>query len=219
MLSVNNLCLTRSNTPFEWSFEVNQGQFLAIVGQSGLGKSTLLQTLLGFETADSGKLCWQGENLHTLSTAQRPFGVLFQTHNVFEHLDVKTNLAFGLTPSAKLNKAQNQAVISAAERFDVHSLLKQRCDTLSGGQQQRVALARVFLQNKPILLLDEPFSALDPKLRQEGLRWVVELQKAQHTTVLLVTHHLDEILPHADSVLEGVSTTQWNQYPAHSFLT
>ncbi|WP_320824074.1 ATP-binding cassette domain-containing protein [Reinekea sp.] len=214
MLEVTELATHIDDNRFEWSFEVPRNTLLAVVGGSGIGKSSLLNTLLGLRPAQSGTIHWCGQDVGRLALQQRPFGVLFQSHNLFDHLSVTTNLALGLVPSARLNAAQRKQLIAAAERFQLSEFLNQRASELSGGQQQRVALARVFLQNKPVLLLDEPFSSLDPALRADGLAWVKDMQREHGTTVILVTHHLTEMLRDVDSVLEGVSSTVWKQYPA-----
>jgi thiamine transport system ATP-binding protein len=214
MLEVQQLAMHIDDHGFEWSFTVPHNRLLAVVGGSGIGKSSLLNTLLGLRPAQSGTILWCGQDVARLPLQQRPFGVLFQSHNLFDHLSVTTNLALGLAPSARLNARQRQQLAVAAKRFQLTELLHNRAGALSGGQQQRVALARVFLQNKPVLLLDEPFSSLDPALRADGLAWVKELQREHGTTVILVTHHLTEMAADVDSVLEGVSSTLWKQYPA-----
>jgi len=214
MLDVKQLAMHLDNHSFEWSFALPHNKLLAVVGGSGIGKSSLLNTLLGLRPAQSGKIFWCGQDVARLPLQQRPFGVLFQSHNMFDHLSVTTNLALGLAPSARLNAPQRQQLAAAAERFQLTELLAKRAGELSGGQQQRVALARVFLQNKPVLLLDEPFSSLDPALRADGLAWVKDMQREHGTTVILVTHHLAEMAADVDSVLEGVSSTLWKQYPA-----
>ena len=214
MLDVKQLAMHLDDHSFEWSFALPHNKLLAVVGGSGIGKSSLLNTLLGLRPAQSGKIFWCGQDVARLPLQQRPFGVLFQSHNLFDHLSVTTNLALGLAPSARLNAPQRQQLAAAAERFQLTELLAKRAGELSGGQQQRVALARVFLQNKPVLLLDEPFSSLDPALRADGLAWVKDMQREHGTTVILVTHHLAEMAADVDSVLEGVSSTLWKQYPA-----
>lgn len=209
MLEVNQVKTRWAEQPFHWHFQVQPGQLMAIVGASGIGKSTLLNVLCGLHNAESGDVQWQGQSVLPVPIHQRPFGILFQSHNLFEHLSVEINLALGLNPSGKLSSEQHQALLQAAERFGIGTLLARKPNALSGGQQQRVALARVFLQHKPILLLDEPFSSLDPALRQEGLDWVKDMQASQGTTVLLVTHHLDEMLSVTDQVLLGLSGDRW----------
>ncbi|TXR53004.1 ATP-binding cassette domain-containing protein [Reinekea thalattae] len=209
MLKVDKLTIQRDAQSFCWDFQLAEGELLAVVGQSGVGKSTLISALLGFQLPSSGDLSWHGQPLTQLSVAQRPFGVLFQQDNIFEHLSVYQNIAFGLQTHGKLNAVEKQQLLSAAERFNLSSLLKKRASDLSGGEQQRVALARVFLQNKPILLLDEPFSSLDPSLREEGMGWVQDMRKEQNSAVILVTHHLSEIEHKVSAVLHGHSADSW----------
>lgn len=209
MLEVKRLSAQMGERYFHWDFALAQGALLAVIGASGLGKSTLLNVLCGLQSPTGGDVIWQGESLLSMPLAQRPFSVLFQANNLFDHLSVELNLALGLNPSGKLNDRQNDQLLTAARRFDLHTLLSRRPDQLSGGQQQRVALARVFLQQKPVLLLDEPFSSLDPALRQDGLNWVQEIQREQNSSVILVTHHLDEMLTATDAVLLGLESEQW----------
>lgn len=212
MLKVEQLQANIAGQPFQWDLQLPAKQMLAITGASGVGKSTLLNVLLGFKPASGGRVYWQDESVLQQKTSARPFGVLFQKDNLFEHLSVERNLAFGLQSSGKISDKNRDLIKTAAARFQLNNMLAKKCMNLSGGQQQRVALARVFLQNKPILLLDEPFSSLDPELREQGLEWVVEMQKEQGTTVLMVTHHLNEVEHVADQILEGVSSTVWKQY-------
>ncbi|WP_108125098.1 ATP-binding cassette domain-containing protein [Saccharospirillum mangrovi] len=209
MLEVKRLSAQLGERYFQWDFLLPQGLLLAVIGASGLGKSTLLNVLCGLQNPIGGDVFWRGESLLGMPVAQRPFSVLFQSNNLFDHLSVETNLALGLQPSGKLTEAQHDRLHTAARRFDLHNLLSRRPDQLSGGQQQRVALARVFLQQKPVLLLDEPFSSLDPALRQEGLNWVQEIQREHNSSVILVTHHLDEMLTATDAVLLGLQSEQW----------
>lgn len=213
MLEVKGLSAKRDNTSFQWSFEVEPSSLVAVVGESGVGKSTLISTLLGFHPQESGEIRWLGKDIAHQSVADRPFGVLFQQNNLFEHLTVFQNMAFGLDANAKLSSNQKKQLEQAAERFGLGSYLKKRASDLSGGQQQRVALARVFLQNKPVLLLDEPFSSLDKDLREEGMRWVKDIQREHNTAVIMVTHHLDEISHQVDSVLRARSSSDWYQFP------
>ena len=214
MLDVQQLIARQSNEQFAWHFQLAAGQFMAVSGASGIGKSSLLNCLLGFIQPSAGRIYWCNEELTSRPVQQRPFSILFQQNNLFEHLTVAKNLALGLSPSGRLTDSQQQQVLRFAQRFQLTDQLNRKAVQLSGGQQQRVALARVFLQNKPVLLLDEPFSALDPAFREQGLTWVRELQKQQGTTIIMVTHHLNEVIDAADCVLEGISSQHWNQYPA-----
>jgi len=214
MLEVKQLTTVIADHEFQWSFSLREKQLVAVVGGSGIGKTSLLNTLLGFCKAVSGEVLWHGRDVSAVPIQKKPFGILFQNNNLFEHLTVEKNLSLGLEPSGRLDDRQKALVSEAANRFQINTQLSKKASNLSGGQQQRVALARVFLQSKPILLLDEPFSALDPDLRAEGLLWVKDMQRERGTTVILVTHHLMEVRSHADSVLEGVSSTSWTQYAA-----
>lgn len=214
MLEINRLTCQLGAHRFCWDFTVQPQAFLAITGASGLGKSSLLNALLGFLPAASGQVLWNGQDLTEQPVSSRPFGVLFQRDNLFEHLNVEKNLALGLSSSGRLTEEQREQLTKAAKRFQIDDLLRKRAGSLSGGQQQRVALSRVFLQSRPVLLLDEPFSSLDPGLRRDGLAWVQELQREQQSTILMVTHHLTEIREAATQVLEGVSSDHWTQYPA-----
>jgi len=209
VLDVKQMATRLGDQDFHWEFKLGAGDLMAIVGASGLGKSTLLNVLCGLLPATGGEVRWQDRNVLNQPVHRRPFGILFQSHNLFEHLSIEVNLALGIHPSGRLHEADRERVLTAARRFDIANLLDRTPDQLSGGQQQRAALARVFLQRKPILLLDEPFSSLDPALRQEGLNWVRDMQAEQGSTVLLVTHHLDEMLPATDQVLLGLTSEQW----------
>lgn len=217
MLEVKRLSAQLGERYFHWDFSLRQGALLAVIGASGLGKSTLLNVLCGLQAPISGDVFWQGQSLLSTPIAQRPFSVLFQANNLFDHLSVELNLALGLNPSGKLSAAESDQLLTAARRFDLHTLLSRRPDQLSGGQQQRVALARVFLQQKPLLLLDEPFSSLDPALRQDGLNWVQEIQREHNSAVILVTHHLDEMLTVTDAVLFGLESEQWLNFSLAEF--
>ncbi len=214
MLELRDVVVEQGANHFDWCFQLPKGQFLAITGGSGIGKSTLLNCLLGFVQPTQGAILWDDADLSSVSVQNRPFGILFQQNNLFDHLSVEKNLALGLSPSSRLSAEQKEQLLSYAERFQLSPLLKKKCTQLSGGEQQRVALARVFLQDKPVLLLDEPFSSLDPALRKEGLEWVKELKQEQNSTIIMVTHHLEEIHSAVDSILEGVSSQHWKQYPA-----
>ena len=171
-----------------------------LLGRSGSGKSTLLSLLAGFIPAASGTATVNGESILTLPPAKRPFTLLFQQDNLFEHLTVYQNIGLGIRPDLRLNPAQQEILIQAATRLQIEDLLDRRPPSLSGGQQQRVALARCMVRRKPFLLLDEPFSALDPALRQEMMHEVKELATEHQIGVLLVSHQPQEARQHVDWV-------------------
>lgn len=193
MLRLTNLQCGYTATAFCFNFQAHVGEILAVVGPSGAGKSTLLNLIAGFATSSRGQLYLAGHNHTHSAPSQRPISMLFQTHNLFPHLTVAQNIGLGLHPGLRLTPTQWQRVHALAARLQLLELLQRLPAQLSGGQQQRVALARCLLRRQPILLLDEPFSALDPGLRCELLLLLKELQCEQPFTILLVSHHLLEI--------------------------
>ncbi|MGD8117249.1 thiamine ABC transporter ATP-binding protein [Vibrio sp. TRT 29B02] len=177
---------------FHFDVSVAQGSVVALMGPSGAGKSTLLALVAGFIEPSSGRIEVNGANLVGQEPHQRPFAMLFQEHNLFAHLTVRQNIALGLHPGLKLTAEQNKQVEQAAKQVGVEEYLERLPEQLSGGQRQRVALARSFVQPHPIWLLDEPFSALDPILREEMLGLVKTLARERQITVLMVTHHISD---------------------------
>ena len=198
MLFVEKLQTRRQGRLFEFSLQLQPGEIGLLLGRSGSGKSTLLEMLAGFLPISGGTLLADGQNIAALPPAQRPFTMLFQQHNLFEHLTVRQNIGLGLQPNLKLSKPEQQALLQAAERVQIGELLDRLPTSLSGGQQQRVALARCLVRRKPYLLLDEPFSALDPALRQEMMQEVRQLATEHNIGVLLVSHQPQEAKDQAD---------------------
>ncbi len=199
-LRCSGLSLKRSGEAFSFDFTLARGELLVLVGPSGAGKSTLLDLLGGFTQADAGSLCWQGQDLLALPPAERPFTTLFQSNNLFDHLTVRQNIGLGLRANLRLNTAQWLIIEQVAERLGLATQLERLPPQLSGGQQQRVALARCLVRHRPFLLLDEPFSALDPALRHEMLREVQRLAHEQQIGVLLISHHPEEARGVADRI-------------------
>jgi thiamine transport system ATP-binding protein len=158
------------------------------MGPSGAGKSTLLSLIAGFEQPLSGRILWAGEDITGLKPADRPLSVLFQDNNLFAHLDVQTNAALGLSPSAKLNPEETELVREALKRVGLAGFEARLPGELSGGERQRAALARMLVRRKPLLLLDEPFAALGPAMKKEMIALVQDLQNEHGFTILLVTH-------------------------------
>lgn len=192
MLTITKVSYQYQQEHFAFDLHVAQGSITALMGPSGAGKSTLLSLIAGFIAPQQGDICVAGSSVVGNAPHQRPFAILFQDHNLFNHLTVWDNIALGLSPSLKLTASQRQQVIEAAQQVGIEALLKRLPEQLSGGQKQRVALARCFVQSHPIWLLDEPFSALDPLLREEMLRLVQSLAETRSITVLMVTHHLSD---------------------------
>ncbi|WDY52138.1 thiamine ABC transporter ATP-binding protein [Vibrio fluvialis] len=196
MLVLDNVRYEYQDEWFVFDLSVAQGSIVALMGPSGAGKSTLLSLVAGFIEPHSGDIRVQssGEAVSVVGKAPylRPFSMLFQEHNLFAHLSVRDNIGLGLHPGLKLSAAQREQVVRAANMVGVGDFLDRLPEQLSGGQRQRVALARCFVQPHPVWLLDEPFSALDPLLREEMLTLVKTLAAERNITVLMVTHHISD---------------------------
>ncbi|MGQ0286080.1 thiamine ABC transporter ATP-binding protein [Pasteurellaceae bacterium 22721_9_1] len=186
----------------QFDLHIQAGEKVAVIGASGAGKSTLLNLIAGFEFAHQGEIWLNGENHFSTQPHQRPVSMLFQENNLFPHLTVYQNIALGIKPNLTLDEQQKQAVEQAATAVGLSAFLSQKPTSLSGGQKQRVALARCLLRDKPILLLDEPFSALDPQLRQEMLQLLLTLCEQKKITLVLVTHQPNELEGKIDRLIQ-----------------
>lgn len=201
MLQLNKLAARYPELELNFSLTAKAGEITALIGPSGAGKSTLLAMIGGFSPIDSGELVFNGQSLNSLSPAERPITTLFQDHNLFWHLSVQQNIALGLSPSLKLTADQEGSIQEVAQQVGIADLLTRKPASLSGGQQQRVGLARCLVRRRAILLLDEPFSALDPALRFELLTLLRSQTDQLQLTTLLVTHHPDEAARIADNIV------------------
>lgn len=196
-----NITFNYEQMPMQFTMSVQKGERVAIIGESGAGKSTLLNLIAGFDLPTSGEI-WLNNCNHTQTeVASRPVSILFQDNNLFPHLTVEQNIGLALVPSLKLNAGQKAQVAEIADKMGIAEFLARRADQLSGGQKQRVALARTLLRDKPILLLDEPFSALDPKRREELQQLVAKLCQERNLTLLMVTHQIEESRALFDRIL------------------
>ncbi len=201
MIRLDNVFLADDTLPMTFDLQVAAGERIAIIGPSGAGKSTLLNLIAGFVLPTQGNIWLNGEN-HTRSAPyERPVSMLFQENNLFPHLTVQQNLALGLKTSLKLTALEQEQIERVADAVGLTSFLSRLPNSLSGGQKQRVALARCLLRDKPILLLDEPFSALDPELRMDMLNLIDELCHSKNLTLLLVTHQPSELTGKVDRML------------------
>ena len=201
MIRLDNVFLADDAMPMTFDLQVAAGERIAIVGPSGAGKSTLLNLIAGFVLPTRGEV-WLNDENHTQSAPyERPVSMLFQENNLFPHLTVQQNLALGLKTSLKLTALEQDQIERVADAVGLTSFLSRLPNSLSGGQKQRVALARCLLRDKPILLLDEPFSALDPELRLEMLNLIDELCHSKSLTLLLVTHQPSELTGKVDRML------------------
>ena len=176
------------------SLEVRSGEILALLGESGCGKSSLLKAMLGLYPLSKGKIFFQGKEIQNLPTHKRGISVVFQDLRLFPHLNVGENVGFSLELQKVPKTERRKRVEELLKLVQLEGYSERRIDSLSGGQMQRVAIARALAMNENILFLDEPFSALDPNLRREMGDFLLELQKKENLTVVLVTHDQEEAL-------------------------
>jgi len=182
------------------TLEVSAGEFFTLLGPSGCGKTTLLRIIAGLEMPDSGKILLGGDDITVLPATQRPVNTVFQSYALFPHLTIFENVAFGLRSRKFPTKEINERVKRRLEMLELEEMAQRRPDQLSGGQRQRVALARALVNEPDVLLLDEPMSALDAKLRAQVQVELRRLQQKLGGTFILVTHDQDEALVVSDRV-------------------
>ena len=190
MLEADGLIIRNGDFRLSADLRVPTGARVAVIGPSGGGKSTFLGGLTGFLPIESGALRWKASDITDALPHERPMRILFQDHNLFPHLTLEENAALALNPRLRMSATDKAQVSAALGRVGLSGLGGRKPGELSGGQQGRGALARVLLQEKPILLLDEPFAALGPALKRELLDLVSEIAEADGLTVLMVTHDL-----------------------------
>ena len=203
MINFKQVSCRLGEQQFCYDLQIPLGQVVAIMGASGSGKSTLLNLLAGFiqPQTDTARILLGDQRVDQLDPAQRPVTSLFQEHNLFAHMSVFNNLALGIRPSLRLTAGEIDQVETALDQVGLKGLGSRLPKQLSGGQRQRVALGRALVRRKPLLLLDEPFSALDPALRQEMAALVKGLSQQHQLTVLLVTHEPKDALELAETVV------------------
>lgn len=198
MLEIAGLALSYPDFTASYDLVVPEGALCAVIGPSGGGKTTLLHTIAGFEPPSAGMLRFDGRDLLPLAPAARPVSILFQDHNLFPHLTAAENVALGLRPSLRLDAEAAERVAAALAEVNLTGFAARKPAELSGGQRQRVAIARALLRGKPLMLLDEPFGALDPGLRREMIGRVDALRHAHGLTVLMTLHTPEEAAATAD---------------------
>jgi len=183
------------------SFKVDTGELLALLGPSGSGKSTLLRMIAGLETPDSGEVILTGTEANTLSARERNVGFVFQHYALFKHMTVRENIAFGLkvrkVPAAEA-KARVEELLELVQMTGYGNRFPSQ---LSGGQRQRVAVARALAPRPRVLLLDEPFGALDAKVKAELRAWIRRLHDDAHITTVFVTHDQEEAMEVAKKII------------------
>jgi thiamine transport system ATP-binding protein len=177
---------------YRFDMEAQPGAVTAVSGPSGSGKSTLLDLIAGFLTPTGGRMDLDGHDLLPLPPEQRPVSLLFQSESLFDHLSAGRNVALGLPQPVPAGE-RDRRIAEALKEVGLVGIEAQRAGTLSGGQKQRVALARTLLRAKPILLLDEPFSALDDETRVTVRDLVARLTRAHGWHTILVSHHADDV--------------------------
>lgn len=183
------------------SFDVGAGELVALLGPSGGGKSTVLRIIAGLEQADQGQVWLEGERVDHLHPRHRQIGFVFQHYALFRHMTVAQNIAFGLSVRGVSETEQRKRVSELLDVVGLYGLGERMPTQLSGGQRQRVALARALAPRPRLLLLDEPFGAVDAKVREELRRWLRSLHDDVHTTSIFVTHDQEEAFAIADRVL------------------
>ena len=176
------------------SLAIEEGEFFALLGPSGCGKTTLLRMLAGFETPSEGRILIDGEDISRTPPNRRPVNMVFQSYAVFPHMSVADNVAYGLVVDGVAKPERDRRVEEALELVKLEGYGARKPDQMSGGQRQRVALARALVKRPRVLLLDEPLSALDAKLREAMRSELTQLQEKVGITFLIVTHDQDEAL-------------------------
>lgn len=183
------------------SFGVEKGRLVALLGPSGSGKTTLLRMIAGLETPNAGDIYIDGQRMNDIPAAKRGIGFVFQNYALFRYMTVFDNVAFGLELQ-KLPKAQiRERVMELLELTGLSGMEKRYPNQLSGGQRQRVAFARALAPNPQVLLLDEPFAAIDAKVRTELRSWLKEMVEKLGITSIFVTHDQDEAVEVADEII------------------
>ncbi len=208
------------------SLDIDAGEFFALLGPSGCGKTTLLRMLAGLEVPTSGRFLIDGEDMSGIPPNRRPVNMVFQSYAVFPHMTVFDNVAYGLKVAGAPRARLEAEVMAALALVQLESFRNRMPEQLSGGQKQRVALARALVKKPKVLLLDEPLSALDAKLREAMQIELVKLQQSVGITFVIVTHDQDEALSMADRIaviragrIEQVATPrQLYEYPRTRFV-
>lgn len=208
------------------NLEVKTGSLVALIGPSGSGKSTLLRIIAGLEIPDEGRIWIGGKNATFYSVQERDIGFVFQNYSLFNNMTVYENIAFGLDIRAIHTNSIRNRVKQLLQLIQLEKFANRYPSQLSGGQKQRVALARALAINPKILLLDEPFGALDVKVRKELRNWLRRLHEEVSVTTVFVTHDQQEALEVADEIVifkKGCIEQTGNpkdvyDYPANTFV-
>ena len=201
MLVIENCRLTWPDFVADYSLSVKTGNLCAVIGPSGGGKTTLLHMIAGFESPESGRLTFNGQDLVPIEPAKRPVAIVFQDHNLFPHLSVTQNIGLGLRLSLRLTDDERALVEETLEAVGLNGFGARKPGEMSGGQRQRVALARALVSGRPLILLDEPFSSLDPTLRREMILLVDEMRRKRPVTILMTIHTPEDAADVAEQMI------------------
>ncbi len=201
MLALDDLEVGQGTFRLRAGLEVPRGAAVAVMGPSGGGKSTLLSAIAGFLPPRSGRILWDGRDLGPLGPGERPVGVLFQDNNLFPHLSARANVALGLRPTLRPTSEERDRAQAALARVGLDGMGDRLPAKLSGGQQGRAALARLLVQERPLVLMDEPFAALGPALKAEMLALTRQVLGGRGATILMVTHDPQDAEAFAQSVI------------------
>ncbi|WP_162299792.1 ATP-binding cassette domain-containing protein [Marinospirillum perlucidum] len=191
LVEAKSLQIRRGNRQWQQDFNLEAGEVAVVQGPSGCGKTTLLEALAGFVPLEAGELVIAGQSVAAWPVEKRPVSLMFQQQNFFEHLTVMENLQLGF-PQARPDAQQLEKLQTAACLLGVEAYLQQKPGSLSGGQRQRLALIRTVLRPQPLVLLDEPFSALDDASRQLAGDWIREEIRSSKRAALLVSHRHED---------------------------
>jgi spermidine/putrescine transport system ATP-binding protein len=184
----------------EINISLVDGEFFSLLGPSGCGKTTLLRIIAGLESASEGKILLDGKRIDGLPAQERPFNMVFQKYALFPHLSVRENIAYGLKIKKMPTDQIEAKVAEVLALVDMSSFRDRKPETLSGGQQQRIAVARALVNEPRVLLLDEPLSALDQKMREHMQKELRALQQKLGLTFICVTHDQEEALTLSDRI-------------------
>jgi thiamine transport system ATP-binding protein len=198
MLEVSALRFAFEDFDSSYDLVLPKGSFTGLIGPSGGGKTTLLDCLAGFSRPASGRITFDGVDLLPLAPAARPTAVIFQDFNLFPHLSARDNIGLAIRPNLRLSATEQTALHDALNAVELSDKAGRLPGELSGGERQRVAIARALVSGKALLLLDEPFGALDPGLRRAMIELIDRLRKERQLTVLLSIHTPWDLLDHAD---------------------
>ena len=183
------------------NFGIEKGKLIGLLGPSGSGKTTILRMIAGLETPDSGEIIIDGKVVNDVPASERGIGFVFQNYALFRYMTVYDNVAFGLKVQKADKKKIHARVMELVKLVGLEGLEKRYPSQLSGGQRQRVAFARALAPNPQVLLLDEPFAAIDAKIRQELRSWLKEMIEKLGITSIFVTHDQDEAIEVADEII------------------